>query len=77
MKSLFTMAFRDLVRNKRRSMLSALGLGLGVALLLLMAAVVRGEMRDAIESSIRLQTGHLQIQAVHTIPIKPAWPGKT
>lgn len=63
MKSLFTMAIRDLVRNKRRSMLSALGLGLGVALLLLMAAVVRGEMRDAIESSIRLQTGHLQIQA--------------
>ena len=67
MKSLFTMAFRDLIRNKRRSMLSALGLGLGLALLLLMAAVVRGEMRDAMERVDReyarqgnLQKEHLQ-----------------
>jgi ABC-type lipoprotein release transport system permease subunit len=70
MKSLFTMAFRDLIRNKRRSMLSALGLGLGLALLLLMAAVVRGEMRDAIEASIRLQSGHLQIRAESYDPDK-------
>lgn len=70
MKSLFTMAIRDLVRNKRRSMLSALALGLGLALLLLMAAVVRGEMRDAIEASIRLQSGHLQIRAESYDPDK-------
>jgi ABC-type lipoprotein release transport system permease subunit len=63
MKHLFTMAYRDLARNKRRSLLSALALGMGLALLLLMAAVVRGEMKDSIESNIRLQTGHMQIRA--------------
>lgn len=63
MKHLFTMAYRDLTRNKRRSLLSALALGMGLALLLLMAAVVRGEMKDSIESNIRLETGHMQIRA--------------
>jgi ABC-type lipoprotein release transport system permease subunit len=63
MKHLFTMAYRDLARNKRRSLLSALALGMGLALLLLMAAVVRGEMKDSIESNIRLETGHMQIRA--------------
>lgn len=64
MIKLFEMAFRDLGRNRRRSFLSALALGIGLALLLLMASVVRGEMRDALESSILLQTGHIQIRAV-------------
>jgi ABC-type lipoprotein release transport system permease subunit len=70
MKSLLTMAIRDLARNRRRSLLSALALGMGVALLLLMAAVVRGEMRDAIESSIRLQSGHMQVQGNQYDPDK-------
>lgn len=57
------MATRDLARNVRRTLLSALALGMGLALLLLMASVVRGEIRDFIEKTIRLQSGHLQIQA--------------
>lgn len=57
------MALRDLGRNRRRSFFSALALAIGLALLLLIAAVIEGEMRSSMDMSIRLQTGHLQIRA--------------
>jgi ABC-type lipoprotein release transport system permease subunit len=63
MIQLFKMAFRDLGRNRRRSFFSSLALGLGLALLLLMAAFIHGEMTSAIASTIRLQSGHLQVRA--------------
>ncbi|HEY3415871.1 MAG TPA: ABC transporter permease, partial [Armatimonadota bacterium] len=63
MIQLLKMAFRDLGRNRRRSFFSALALGLGLALLLLMASVIQGEMRGSMDSSIRLQSGHLQVRA--------------
>jgi ABC-type lipoprotein release transport system permease subunit len=62
MIQLFKMAFRDLGRNKRRTILSSLAVAVGVSLLLLMAATVAGEMRGALENSLRLQSGHLQIR---------------
>ncbi len=63
MIQLLKMAFRDLGRNRRRSFFSALALGIGLALLLLMASVVTGEMRGAMDSSIKLQSGHVQVRA--------------
>jgi ABC-type lipoprotein release transport system permease subunit len=63
MNQLFKMAFRDLGRNKRRSILSALAVSLATTLLIFMASVVRGEFRGALQNGIRLQTGHLQIRA--------------
>ena len=57
------MAFRDLGRNRRRSFFSALALGIGLALLLLIAAVLNGEMRGAMDTAIQLQSGHLQVRA--------------
>ncbi|HSL43826.1 MAG TPA: ABC transporter permease [Anaerolineales bacterium] len=63
MNQLFKMAFRDLGRNKRRSILSALAVSIGTTLLIFMAAVMRGEFRGALQNGIRLQTGHLQIRA--------------
>lgn len=57
------MAWRDLGRNRRRSFLSALALAIGLALLLLIAAVLNGEMRGAMDRAINLQSGHLQVQA--------------
>lgn len=63
MIQLYKMAFRNLGRNRRRSFFSALALGIGLALLLLMAAVVSGEMNGALDSSIKLQSGHLQVTA--------------
>lgn len=63
MNQLLKMAFRDLGRNKRRSILSALAVSIGTTLLIFMAAVVRGEFRGALQNGIRLQTGHLQVRA--------------
>ncbi|HET9908769.1 MAG TPA: ABC transporter permease [Anaerolineales bacterium] len=63
MAQLFKMAFRDLGRNKRRSILSALAVTIGTTLLLFMASVIRGEFRGALQNGIRLQTGHLQVRA--------------
>jgi len=63
MIQLLKMAFRDLGRNRRRSFFSSLALGLGLAVLLLMAAFINGEMNGAMDSTIRLQSGHLQIRA--------------
>jgi len=63
MMQILKMAFRDLGRNRRRSFFSALAVGGGLALLILMSSVVTGEMGSAIESAINLQTGHIQIRA--------------
>jgi ABC-type lipoprotein release transport system permease subunit len=57
------MAFRDLGRNRRRSFFSALAVGVGLALLILMASVIEGEMGGALENAIKLQSGHIQIRA--------------
>ena len=59
----FKMAFRNLGRNRRRSLLSALAVALGLALLVLMRAFVTGEMRGAMENTIQLQSAHLQVRA--------------
>ena len=63
MIQILKMAYRDLGRNRRRSFLSSLALGVGLALLLLMAAFVNGEMNSTLDTTIRLQSGHLQIRA--------------
>jgi ABC-type lipoprotein release transport system permease subunit len=64
MRQLLKIAYRGLGRNRRRSLLSALALGIGVALLLLMAAFIEGEMRSSLDLSIRLESGHLQVRAL-------------
>jgi len=64
MMQIFKMAFRDLGRNRRRSFFSALAVAIGLGLLMLMSSVIQGEMGSAIESAIKLQSGHIQIRAV-------------
>ncbi len=58
----FKLAFRNIGRNKTRSLLSALAVGIGMALLLLMVSVLEGEMTGALQNTIRLQSGHLQVR---------------
>ena len=64
MNQAFKLAFRNLGRNKSRSLLSALAVGVGMALLLLMVSVLEGEMTGALQNTIRLQSGHLQIRPI-------------
>ncbi len=63
MRQLFKMAFRDILRHKRRSIFSAVALGLGLTLLLMFASFIEGEIRGSMATSIKLDSGHIQIQA--------------
>jgi ABC-type lipoprotein release transport system permease subunit len=63
MMQLFKMAFRDLGRNRRRTFFSMLAVAIGLALLMLMASVIAGEMGTSIETAINLQSGHIQVMA--------------
>lgn len=65
MIQMLKIAYRNLGRNRRRTFFSALALALGLALLLLMASFIRGEMGSAMELSIRLQSGHLQVRSLN------------
>ena len=75
MLNLIKMAFRNLGRHRRRSALSALALAVALALLLFMAAFFKGEMRSAMEDTLRLSSGHLQVRDVDYDPDKSsvAW----
>lgn len=63
MIQMLKLAFRNLGRNRRRTFFSALAMGMALALLLMMASFIQGEMGDAINLAIRLQSGHLQVRA--------------
>ena len=60
---LWVIAYRDLLRNRRRSFLTLLAVALGLALLILMSGYIAGVVDDALQNSIRLQTGHVQLRA--------------
>src|SRR5512143_3662309 len=62
MNQLLKMAFRNLGRNRRRTLLSSLAVSLGMALLLLMAGVLTGEMEGAMKNTILLSSGDLQVR---------------
>jgi ABC-type lipoprotein release transport system permease subunit len=64
------LAFRNLNRNRRRSILSALAISLGLALLLLIASVIRGEMQGAVDKSINLVSGDIQIRSANYVDSK-------
>jgi ABC-type lipoprotein release transport system permease subunit len=70
MLKFITMAFRNLGRNRRRSILSALALAIGLALILFMAAFFEGEMRSSMEATLRLDSGHIQVRALDYDPDK-------
>jgi len=70
MMNYLKMAFRNLGRNRRRTVLSALALSIGLALILFIAAFYEGEMRSSMESTLRLDSGHIQIRGADYDPDK-------
>jgi len=70
MIQLFKLAYRNLNRNRRRSILSAFAVSMGLALLLLIAAVLKGEMQGSINTTIRLVSGHLQVRSASYVEAK-------
>jgi len=70
MMNYFKMAYRNLGRHRRRSILSGLALAMGTALLMFIAAFFQGEMRSSMETTLRLNSGHLQVRAANYDPDK-------
>ncbi|MDH4207461.1 MAG: ABC transporter permease [Anaerolineae bacterium] len=62
MRKLWKIAYRDLTRNRRRSLLTLVAVALGVAMLVTLTGLYAGAIGDSIENNIRLQTGHLQLR---------------
>jgi len=59
----FLLAWRNIWRNTRRSVLTILAIVFATSLLVFMLSFQFGAYDDMIDSSVRLSTGHLQIQA--------------
>lgn len=57
-----SMAFRDLVRNGRRSALTALAVALGLVVVFAFASLIDGMLESMVADNIRLSSGHLQIR---------------
>lgn len=60
---LWTLAYRDLRRNRRRTLLTMIAVALGLALLMVMNGYIAGVLDESLQNSIRLNTGHVQVRA--------------
>jgi ABC-type lipoprotein release transport system permease subunit len=58
----FTIAYRNLVRNRRRTVLTALVVALGLVVAMSFSALLEGMLVSMLADNIRMSTGHLQIQ---------------
>lgn len=62
LKKFWVIAYRDLVRNRRRSMLTLLAVALGMMVLIMMSSLITGIVAEGLRENIRLNTGHLQVR---------------
>src|SRR5512139_311010 len=62
LSKLWTIAYRDLGRHRRRSIFTLLAVALGLGLLLTMNGLISGVVAGSLANSIRLRTGHVQIR---------------
>jgi ABC-type lipoprotein release transport system permease subunit len=62
MFKLWRIAIRDLGRNKRRSALTLIAVAMGLALVITLHGFEMGAIQGAIDDSIRVQTGHVQVR---------------
>ncbi len=58
----FTIAYRNLVRNGRRTVLTALVVALGLVVAMSFSALLEGMLTSMLADNIRVSTGHLQIR---------------
>ncbi len=60
---LWTIAYRDLGRNRRRTFFTLVAAGLGLALLIAINGLIAGMLDSALQNTIRLRTGHVQMRS--------------
>lgn len=68
MAQLWKIAYRDLLRSKRRSLLTLLAMVMGVTLLIFMSSMYKGIFDGSLKMAIQLQTSHLQVRAASYDP---------
>ncbi len=56
------MAYRDLARNSRRSLFTALAVALGLVVVMAFASLLDGMLESMLADNIRLSSGHLQVR---------------
>jgi ABC-type lipoprotein release transport system permease subunit len=61
-RKFFSIAYRNLVRNGRRTFLTALAVALGLVVVMAMSSLIEGMVDTVVADSIRISTGHLQIR---------------
>jgi len=62
LRELWTIAYRDLGRNRRRSLFTMLAVALGLMLIIVLNGYIAGAYDGALQNNIRLETGHLQLR---------------
>jgi putative ABC transport system permease protein len=61
MKYILKMAFRNIGRNKRRTMLSAIAISIAVMVILFMRGYIGGIIDSTFDSLTKIETGHIKI----------------
>ncbi len=62
-RKFFAIAYRNLVRNGRRTTLTALAVALGLVVVMAMSSLIEGMISTMVADGIRMISGHLQIRA--------------
>ncbi len=61
-KKFWVIAYRDLIRNRRRTILTLLAVALGMMILIMMSGLIAGMVAGGLRDNIRLNTGHIQLR---------------
>ncbi len=61
-KKFWVIAYRDLIRNKRRTILTLVAVALGMMILIMMSGLLAGIIAGGVRDNIRLNTGHIQLR---------------
>ena len=61
-KTFWVIAYRDLIRNRRRTILTLFAVALGMMILIMMSGLIAGLVAGSLRDNIRLNTGHLQLR---------------
>jgi ABC-type lipoprotein release transport system permease subunit len=63
LKKFWVMAYRDLVRNRRRTVITFIAIALGLTLVIFLNGLLTGVLNTILQDTIRLESGHIQLRA--------------
>ena len=64
MKFILNLAFKNIIRYKRRTVLTFLVLSFGIAFYIVMVGMVEGYKKQSVENYINFDTGHLKVRSL-------------